>query len=61
MDKSEGIKAIIFLQSVAGAEESEEAARKGWSRLSEAEQCHTMRVYGMMKKRTESSKGESDA
>ena len=49
MDENEGIKAIIFLQSMAGIDESEEDAKKGWRGLSEAEREKTMEVYAMLK------------
>lgn len=52
MDEQKGIEAIIFLQSLAGIEESEEDARKGWRSLTDMQKRSTMQTYSMMKAMT---------
>lgn len=52
MDEERGIEAIIFLQSLAGIEESEEDARKGWRSLTDMQKRSTMQTYSMMKDMT---------
>jgi hypothetical protein len=45
MDEKEGIKAIIFLQSLAGIEETPEDAKIGWHQMSHREKCFTLALY----------------
>jgi hypothetical protein len=41
----EGMRAIQYLQSLAGIEESDEDARKGWALLTEREKEFTVELY----------------
>jgi hypothetical protein len=43
--EAEGIKAIIALQKLAGIEETEQAARKGWQGLSDHDKRQTMLAF----------------
>lgn len=45
MDEEEGVEAIQFLQGLAGIKESKEAARKGWSRMTDEEKSGTEKAY----------------
>jgi len=45
MTLNEGIKAIIFLQSMAGIEETEEQATKGWNSMAQWEKESTEKAY----------------
>ena len=49
MDREKGIKAIIYLQSMAGIRESRDKAERGWDGMSEHEQETTIHVYEMLK------------
>jgi len=44
----DGIKAIIFLQAMAGIEETEEKARLGWENMQPWEQETTLRFYNQL-------------
>jgi len=44
----EGIKAIIFLQALAGIKESEEEAKIGWREMTSYDQENTMAAYKVM-------------
>lgn len=52
MDEQEGIKAVIYLQSLAGIEESEEDAKAGWNSMTGSEKRRTMEIYAMLKRPT---------
>jgi len=45
MDEAEGIKAIIYLQAMAGIVETEESAKLGWSKLDNSERETTLWFY----------------
>lgn len=47
-EKAAGIKAILFLMSLNGDEESYEEAEKGWDSMSMLEQSRTMTAYKSM-------------
>lgn len=40
-----GIKAIVYLQSLSGIEETEEQAKIGWNNMTESEQVFTVFLY----------------
>lgn len=44
-DDTDGIKAIIYLQSIAGITETSEQAKRGWSIMSTHERDTTLRIY----------------
>jgi hypothetical protein len=56
IDEEKGIEAIIYLQSLAGIDESKEEARKGWASMNDSEKRHTLDVYNRLNDRRE--KGE---
>lgn len=47
LDEEEGIKAIIALQAMAGVQESEEKARKGWNSMNDIAKQSTEDAYNM--------------
>ena len=47
LTEEKGIEAIRFLQKMNGIDESEEKARAGWRRMTDAERRITMNVYGV--------------
>lgn len=49
-DEQLGIKAIIYLQSLANIDESEDDARKGWQAMSDHEKEQTLAFYKMIQK-----------
>lgn len=48
--EADGIKAIIYLQSMLSIQETEEGARAGWARMSEDERRRTMDAYRAVSK-----------
>lgn len=48
-EEQDGIRAIIYLQSMAGIVETEETARKGWRKMSVHDRQSTMIAYLMFK------------
>lgn len=46
-EEANGIKAIIFLQAMAGTEETEEQAKSGWAGMSDSEKRQTLFAYKM--------------
>jgi hypothetical protein len=44
-EETEGVKAIVWLQSLAGITEPEEKALKGWQDMSEQERDQTLLAY----------------
>lgn len=59
MDEDEGIRAIIWLQALAGIEETEEEARVGWQGMSVAEQQTTINIYNHLNSVIEKEKVEA--
>lgn len=51
--EEKGIQAIIYLQKMAGKEETREAARDGWKKMSESQKDTTITVYKMFLGRKE--------
>ena len=52
-EKEEGVKAIIYLQSLAGIVEPEERAAKNWDGFMVWEREQTLRTYRMLKAEAE--------
>jgi hypothetical protein len=53
MTEDEGVKAIIYLQSLVGIKESEEVARKNWRNFEDWEKESTKIVYDLFSKKEE--------
>ncbi len=49
-EEEEGIRAIVFLQSLVGIVEPEEKARKSWKSFADWEKESTLRTYRLMNK-----------
>ena len=45
LSDEEGVKAIVFLQMMAGVQESEEVALKNWQAMSDLDKEHTEIIY----------------
>ncbi len=55
MDQEEGVKAIIFLQNMAGITDTETQALVGWNKMSQGEKKSTLSVYEMFANKTPGS------
>ena len=51
--REEGVKAIIYLQSLAGVVEPEERAAKNWDGFMDWEREQTLRTYRILKPEAE--------
>lgn len=47
--REEGIKAVIYLQAMAGFDEPREKAEAGWDGMTPSQQSTTLEVYGLMR------------